>query len=200
MVRLLSERSAGQDQPACWVWWFLDGSCFKFLRISIANFYQLCLLEDICSLSGRPGSPSDSALLSSTTRDLTLRMIPIAQTQALLCASHQTEKELFTFRLHFSCLVSYTLPRHVLSSAAFHITDIHTCFFLLPQVLFFLTPRPPSVVCSPCSWPNTQFVYSLVCFVFCTMKAALWICPGSRRIRLCLLCSKHLVNIDVTNC
>lgn len=95
-------------------------------------------------------------------------MIPITQTQALLCASHQTEKELFTFRLHFSCHVSYTLPCHVLSSSLLlHFTSqIFTLFFLLPQVLFFLTPRPPSVVCSPCSWPNTRFVCSLVCLVF----------------------------------
>lgn len=134
MVRLLGERSAGGDQPACCVWWFLDSSCFKFLRISIANFYQLCLLEDICGLSGRPGSPNDSALLSSTTRDLTLRMIPFAQTPALLCASHQTEKELFTFRPHFSCLVSYTLPCHVLSFCCVsHHRYSHVFFFYFPK-------------------------------------------------------------------
>lgn len=50
-----------------------DDSCVQFLFTSITNFYQPCLLEGIHCLPGGPGSPPDSALLSSTTRDDTHR-------------------------------------------------------------------------------------------------------------------------------
>lgn len=111
----------------------------SYALISIANFYQLCLLEDICSLSGRPGSPSDSALLSSTTGDLTLRMIPIAQTQAP-CVPHTRQKKSFSlsgFIFPALCLTHY----HIMCSLLLHFTSqIFTrVFFTSPSAVL---PHP----------------------------------------------------------
>lgn len=144
------------------------------MMILVLSSYSLVLLTFIspASLKASIASLAGQVLLTQPYSLPPQGMIPIAHTQAPLCASDQAEKELFPFRLHFSQppILHTTRPCSLL---------LHSHGFPSP-VLFFLTPGLLQWCALPLTTCQSVCLLGSAPCVLCAMQEALQICSGGR--------------------